>query len=215
MRKGMILSALLVAAFLVSRPLAGSQENPPHSNIPGDTVILAKLMQNLDLQKCAVNDQVEAQTTADVKQGKDVLLKKGSSLLGHIVSVQPPNSSQPESTVVIVFDGVKSKGGPTQSLPLVLRALAPESEAPAASTIAGGRGMPGEDTHAAMGGGDHAEQGGIARLNTSSQGVAGIPNLELGIRKSTTGQHMSLLSWSKGNVVLKKSTQMAFLVVGQ
>lgn len=110
---------------------------------------------------------------------------------------------------------MKTKGGPTQTLHFVIRPLAPESEAPANSTIAGRRGVPGEDTDAAMGGGDHAEQGGMPRLNASSQGVAGIANLELSIRKSTTGQQMSILSWTKGDVRLKKSTQIALLVVGQ
>ena len=212
------IGVVIICALLETCCLAVAQTNPsaapagPALNVPGDTVILAKLMTNLDLQHCAVGDQVEAQTTSDAKQGKEVLLKKGSSILGHIVSVQPATANQASSSVVMLFDSVKSKAG-TQTAQLVIRALAPESEAPSTSTIAGGRGMSGEDTHAGLSSGDHAETGGVPRLNASSVGVAGIPGLDIEIQKSTTGERLSVLSWSKGDIKLKKSTQIAFLVM--
>jgi hypothetical protein len=184
-------------------------------NVPGDTVILAKLAANLDLQQCTVGQQIEAQTTADVKQGKDVLIKKGSGLTGHVVSVQPATANQAESSVVLAFDGVQGKGSPSGTLHMVIRAIAPEEAAPASSTIVGGRGMPGEDTHAAMGGGDHAEQGGVYRLNKDSVGVSGIPGLDIQIRKANTGEQMSALTWSKADIKLKKATQISLLVVSQ
>jgi hypothetical protein len=205
-----VLCGFAVAQTATMSPSAGSP-----LNIPGDTVILAKLSANLDLLHCTPGQQLEAQTTADVKQGKTVLLKKGSTLTGHVASVQPATANQTGNGVVIVFDGAQAKNGPSGTLHMVIRALAPEEEGQANSTIAGGRGMPGEDTHAATGGGDHAEEGGVPRLNTSSVGVSGIPGLQLEIRKSTTGEQMTALTWSKGEVKLKKSTQIAFLVVGQ
>lgn len=214
------IAALVFCALLLTCGVGMGQANPnassggPALNVPGDTVILAKLMTNVDLQHCAVGDSIEAQTITDVKQGKDVLLKQGSSILGHVVSVQPATSNQSTSTVVMVFDSVKTKGGSPQTAHLVIRALAPETEAPAPTTVAGGRGMPGEDTHAGMSGGDHAEAGGVPRLNAESVGVAGIPGLDIEIQKSTSGERQSVLSSSKGGIKLKKSTQMTFLVVG-
>jgi hypothetical protein len=209
----MIRSVTFALCGLIMPVFAAAQTGALH--ISGDTVILAKLNANLDLQHTTPGQTVEAQTTADVKQGKTVLLKKGSNLTGHVVSVQPATANQTENTVVIVFDGAQAKNGSSETLHMVIRALAPEEEAQANSTIAGGRGMPGEDTHAAIGGGDHAETGGVPRLNTSSVGVSGIPGLQLEIRKSTTGQQMTALQWSKGEMKLKKSTQVALLVVGE
>jgi len=213
------IAAFVLGVLFMTCYLVVAQTNPtaapvgPALNLPGDTVILAKLMANLDLQHCAAGDQIEAQTTSDVKQGKEVLLKRGSSILGHVVSVQPGTANQSASRVVMLFDSLKTKSG-AQTTHLIIRALAPESEAPATTTIAGGRGMPGEDTHAGMSGGDHAETGGVPRLNADSVGVAGIPGLDIEIQKSTTGERQSVLSWSKGDIKLKKSTQVAFLVVG-
>jgi hypothetical protein len=210
-----VVSTLLLAFFSLPRYVSSSQNELPVLNIGGDTVILAKLMTNVDLEKCAPGEQFEAQTASDIKQGKEVVLKKGASLLGHVVSVKAANDKQTQSIVVVVFDTAKTKNSGPQTLHLLIRALAPESEAPSNSTISGGRGMPGEDTHAAISGGDHAETGGVGRLTTSSVGVSGLPGLQLGIQKSTSGQQMSVLTWSNSSMKLKKGMQMAFLVVGQ
>jgi hypothetical protein len=206
---------LLMSFYTAGQTAGQSPSAGPAVNLPGDTVILAKLATDVDLSRCTVGEALEAQTIADVKRDKTILLKKGSNLTGHVVSVQPATSNQPDNTVVVVFDGVQAKNGGSGTLHLVIRALAPEEQAPGSSTISGGRGMPGEDTHAALNGGDHAESGGVPRLNKSSVGVSGIPGLDLGIQKTTTGQKLTLLSWSKGEVKLKKSTQVAFLVVGE
>lgn len=187
----------------------------PASNIPGDMTVLAKLNTNLDLEKCTSGDAVEAEATRDVKQGKDVLLKKGSTLIGHVSFVEPASTKQPESMVGIVFDRVRPKNGAEQSLQLIVRALAPQVEVPSNSTVAGGRGMPGETTQAGISGRDRADTGGIEPLETSSVGVSNLPGLELGLRKSTTGQQTTVLAWTKGGVKLKKGSQLAFLVVGQ
>jgi len=213
------LGVLLVALPSGGQAPANSQmpdaAKLPVLNIPGDTNLLAKLNTNLDLEKCATGEAVEAETTRDVKEGKDVLLKKGSILIGHISFVELASSKQPENRVGVVFDRVKPKNGPEQSLHLIVRALAPQVEMPANSTIAGGRGMPGETTKAGIAGHDTAETGGIEPLSTSSVGVSNLPALDLGIRKAATGQQTTVLAWTKGDVKLKKGSQLVLLVVGQ
>src|SRR5215469_17354917 len=112
-------------------------------DLPSDAVIFAKLNTNLDLLQSKPGEVVEAQTTEDVKQGKEALLRKGSTLLGHVSLVERAMSSQPETMIGIVFDRVKTKSGPDQSLYLLIHALAPEAGEQSNSTIAEGRGMPG------------------------------------------------------------------------
>jgi hypothetical protein len=79
----MIRSATLGLCVFALAILATGQTTPnpqttgPVLSIPGDTVVLAKLTTILDMQQCTPGEPVEAQTTHDVKAGKEVLLKKG------------------------------------------------------------------------------------------------------------------------------------------
>ena len=75
--------------------------------------------------------------------------------------------------------------------------------------------MPGATDKAGVSGRDTAETGGIEPLTTSSVGVSNLPGLELGVRKSTSGQQTTVLAWTKGDVKLKKGAQLVMLVVGQ
>jgi hypothetical protein len=207
-----------LAIFLLSLP-TGAQTTAtaklPALNLPGDTALLAQLNTNLDLEQSKPGDDVQAETTHDVKQGKEVLLKKGSTLMGHISFVEPASVQQPQNMVGIVFDRAKPKNGSDQTLNLVVRALAPQSEVPGNTQIAGGRGMPGETTQAGISGRDQAERGGIEPLSTSSVGVSNLPGLALSLRKSATGQQTTVLASAKGDIKPKKGSQLVMLVVGQ
>ena len=50
---------------------------------------------------------------------------------------------------------------------------------------------------------------------TSSVGVSNLPGVELGLRKSSSGEQTTVLAWSKGDIKLKKESQLVMLVVGQ
>jgi hypothetical protein len=63
--------------------------------VPADTAFLAKLMTPIAVSQAKGDDTLEAQTAPDIKQGHEVLLKKGATLVGHIHSVQPPTANKP------------------------------------------------------------------------------------------------------------------------
>ena len=132
-------------------------------------------------------------------------------MLGHITSVEPATPSKSEASVGIIFDTVKTKNQ-SQPLHLLIRALAPEPEGQYNSMIAGGRGIPGETDHAALSGVDRADISNGLVLNNTSVGVVGFPGLQLEIRKSN-GQQTAILEMTKGDVKLKKGTQLVLLVV--
>jgi hypothetical protein len=136
-------------------------------------------------------------------------------LLGHVTSVELASPKQPDNMVGVIFDGVRSKNGSPQTIHLLIRALAPQSERPENSTVAGGRGMPGEFDHVIASGHDEAEHGGIEPLTTSSIGVSGLPGLQLRILKTTGGKRVSILAWSEREIRLKKETQLVLVVVGE
>jgi hypothetical protein len=183
--------------------------------LPRETAILAKLATNLEPQRCKPGDSVEAQTTEDIKQGKEVLLKKESVLLGHVSVVEPPSATQLETMVGIIFDGVKTKKGPGQSVHLLIRALAPEAEGPENSTLSEGRGMPGATTAATVPGKVSAAGTAGGRLTALSIGVSGFPGVRLENRKEANGQVMTIIAISEPGVKFKKGTQLVLKVAGQ
>src|SRR3974390_95699 len=99
--------AILVLGILLAWLSTGAQTPDaaklPVLSVPGDTTLLAKLNTNLDLSQSKAGDEVQAETTRDVKEGKDMLLKKGSILIGHVAFVEPASAKQTENTVGIVF----------------------------------------------------------------------------------------------------------------
>lgn len=210
-------ATLLMMAASISLP-PGSQTSTSRPSpataasnaldLPSDAVVFAKLNTNLDLLQAKPGDVVEAQTTEDVKQGKEALLRKGSTLMGHVSLVEPPTPSQPETMIGIVFDRVKTKSGPEESLHLLIHALAPEVGQPSNSTIAEGRGLPGATTAATVPGRVSAEAPGSGRLTASSVGVNGFANTRLEIRKDAKGEATSIIVVSKGDVKLKKGAQL-------
>ena len=108
----------------------------------------------------------------------------------------------------IVFDRVKTKGGPDETLRLLIHALAPEAGQPSNSTITEGRGMPGATTAATVPGRVSAEGPGSGRLTASSVGVSGFANMRLEIRKDAKGEATGIIALSKGDVKLKKGAQL-------
>jgi hypothetical protein len=100
--------------------------------------------------------------------------------------------------VGIAFDRVKPKNGAEQSLHLIVRALAPHARP---SNL-----LPGVT---------HPADAGIESLNEASVGVSSILGLRLGVRKSGTGQQTTVLAWTKGDIRLKKGSQLVMYVVNR
>lgn len=187
--------------------LSSERQAPPSSDaaklpaldVPGNTVVLAKLTTNLDLGQSKPGGEVEAETTDDVSQGKTVVLKKGSIVIGHISFVEPVLSGRPDNVVGIQFDQVKAKNGGEHALHMIVRALAPQA-------------LPATNPTQRV---PHPQAISIEPLSESSVGVSGVPGLRLGVRRSSTGQQTTVLAWTKGDVKLKKGAQLVMVVVGQ
>lgn len=182
-------------------------------NVPAGTTFLAKLSTNLAARQCKVGDPVEAEAKQDVKQGHDVLLKKGSLLLGHVAAVRPSASGN-SLTVAIQFDSVRTKDGKQFSLPLSIQALAPEGDITNNDTLSSGRGLDATAQTAAVKHHDSTLKGSTNQLDTKSTGVSDIPGMELS-DQTTNGTHYSLLISSSGDFKLKKGAQLVMKVVTQ
>jgi len=216
--------AFMLASFAIAQnppqPSAaaapsGQNETMNWLKVPADTSFVAKLVTPIVISQAKGDDTLEAQTTQDIKQGHDVLLKKGSTLVGHIHSVQTPTAEKPEYYVVMIFDRVKPKNGEQMRFDLVIQALAPESDIDNRSIAeATGTGLQGATRTAGVTGHSSAAQGNINALTTKSTGVYDVAGLQLGDRTSE-GKHYTILAASRRDVQLKKGTQLVMKVVGQ
>ncbi|MFZ3330862.1 MAG: hypothetical protein WA197_09545 [Candidatus Acidiferrales bacterium] len=208
--------ALLAAALLVAVP-SFAQSNAPAGaaanslNIPGTLGIVAKLQTDLDATKNKPGDPVEADTVRDVKQGHDMLLKKGSKLTGHIVQVETFTSGTP-SMMVIAFDQVSPAGKPTASLVTLIAALAP-APTTQVDSLQDGRGMVATNINSAVAGQDR-DLGNGGELMATSVGVHGIRGMSLASAVQS-GKQYAVIRCASGDVKLKKGTQVVFKAAEQ
>ena len=184
-------------------------------NIPEETVLLAKLTTNLIPSQCRPGDPVQAQITQDVKHGKEVLLKKGSTLLGVVSLVQTATAEKPETLIGIVFDSVKVQKTEHQfPLHLIIQAVAPESDIDTNNSLAdgSGTGLTTATRSASVSGHASTIKGSVNALSTESKGVYDFVGVRLGDRVTSTG-HATVLAFSNANVLLKKGAQLVMRVV--
>jgi hypothetical protein len=201
---------------LVQAKAPGAAAGEPLS-VSADTVFLAKLITNLDPRQTKPGDPVEAEAKQDIKQGKQVLLKKGSSLLGHVKAVQVPTAEKPEMVFGIVFDGVKmQKTGQQFSLHLIIQALAPEANVETNNSLADatGTGVQSATRHATVSGHASTVTGDVNPLTTESKGLYDLSGVRLGDQITQTG-HVTVLAFSHEDIRLKKGTQLVMKVVAQ
>lgn len=204
------LKLMLGVLFVTSLGVAsvGAQAPAISPKVPVGTSFTARLISPLNIAKAPTNTPIEAETTQDLKSGKDVILKKGSTLTGHIESVQTATAEQKETYVVIVFDGARPKKGEPIHLVTIIQALALESD-----MIKGSLAEPtGSDmvlatSVAGVTGHSSADHGSINQMTTASTGVLDIPGLELSERV-INGKHYTVLATPRNELMLKKGTQL-------
>jgi hypothetical protein len=217
-----VLGSLLVFASVQSASVgrASAQAQAKASldelKLPEKTVFLAKLSANLDGRQCKPGDPVEAEVRQDIKQGHDILLKKGSALLGHVAGVKVPTSDTPQLTVAIVFDSVRMKDGKQLLLNLIIQALAPEADLDNSSSLADFAGpvTTKSTSTAGVSGHNSTVNGSINRLTATSTGVYDLKGLALS-DQTTNGAHYSTLASTTGEFRLKKGAQLVMKVVSQ
>jgi hypothetical protein len=107
----------------------------------------AELTRPVDVKKNKPGDKVTARTTEDVKSDGQVVIPRGSQLVGHVTQAQARAKGESESSLGIVFDhAILRKSGQEVPVHAVIQALASsQTQATAAmddmDTMASGSGM--------------------------------------------------------------------------
>jgi|GEM_PF-286978 len=117
---------------------ASAQAGHNSASLSSGTTVDAVLNSSLDAQKNKVGDQVVAHTTQDVKSNGQVIIPKGSKLIGHVTQAQARAKGESESTLGVVFDRAIPKHGPEMPVRLVIQALAAGQGAASSSLDDGG-----------------------------------------------------------------------------
>jgi len=169
---------------------ASASKKGASASLANGSTMQAELTRPVDAKKAKVGDQVMARTTEDVKSEGQVVIPKGSKLMGRVTQAKAKAKGESESSLGIVFDkAVPKGGGPEVPVHAVIQALAAGQAQTAASanevdTMASGSGM-------AMG---RAEAGRPARSGGAASGglVSGAG--------STVGSTTGVASSAVGNV---------------
>lgn len=137
------------AAVLAACAVAQTQNTPPpnpqsppnaappannNAAIPSGPSVTAELNGSLDSKKAKVGDKVEAHTTEALKSGSDVLVPKGTKLIGHVTQSTARAKGDSDSSLAIQFDKAEPKKEQEVPLNVIILAVA----APAQANITGG-----------------------------------------------------------------------------
>ena len=180
------------------------------ASLNNGTTLQAELTKSLDAKKAKPGDEVTAKATQDVKSNGQVVVRKGSKLIGHVTEAQARTKENAESKLGIVFDHAVLKDGSQVAFTGMVQALAAAQASPLSAgsddSMAGG-GSAGAPAPRAMGG--TGAVGGVVGGAASSVGstVGGVTDAAGSVGSSAAGTvNGSLSGASRGVVGLKGLT---------
>jgi hypothetical protein len=205
------------------------------SAISGQTVP-AQLSKSVDARKNKPGDEVVAKTTQDVKSNGQVVIPRGSKIVGHVTEAKARAKGQNESSLGLAFDHAILKNGTNVPVSFAVQAIgsstmvAQAEEEPLAAS-AGSATMAAPTATRASGGvvgGVGATAGGVtnaaagatgslsgatrvggvapAPLSATSQGVVGMSNVNL--VSATSSSTANKITSNKSDVHLDSGTEM-------
>jgi hypothetical protein len=192
------------------------------SLLPAGSTLQAELIAPVDARKNKAGDEVLAKLTHDVKASGNVVIPKGSRVVGHVTEVKSRSKDQPSSKVGVVFDRVVLKNGGEVAVAMRIQAIGralPAGEGELASgttSVAPGGLLGGIGSTTTGGANDIGHTAPSTSLALSSQGVVGLHGLSLSNQNSpsqtATPAQVSVISSNSGNVHLDSGTEMILRV---
>jgi hypothetical protein len=150
----------------------GLNDNAVSGALSSGTTLQAELTKPLDAKKAKAGDEFTAKATQDVKSNGQVVIRKGSKLIGHVTEAQARTKDNSESKLGLAFDKAVLKDGSEVTLNAVVQALAAAPSSPV-SAPGDGIGAPSLPSAPAGGGGGGGMLGGVSGATHSTLGAAG------------------------------------------
>jgi hypothetical protein len=201
-----------------------SSSNSPAANggsaaLSSGTTLQAELSKGLDCKKAKPGDEVSAKLTQDVKSDGNVVLHKGSKLIGHVTEAQARSKENAESKLGIVFDKAVLKGGQELAFNGAIQALAPPAQnslsaaADESANMAGSGMARGGNMGGSRGGGPLG--GAVGSVNNTVGGAAsGVGNTAGSVTGSATGAVGGAVNNTAGTAVNGAVNSTSHGVVG-
>jgi hypothetical protein len=163
---------------------ASAQAGQNSASISSGTTFEAALDKPLDAKKNKEGDKVFAHTTQAVKQDGQVIIPKGSKLIGHVTQAKARAKGESESALGIVFDQAVLRNGQEIPVNLAIQAVA-SAQAAASSSLSEGDAF---GTASGMGSGRASSSGGVlSSAGSTVGGTAGAVTNTAGGVGSTVG----------------------------
>jgi hypothetical protein len=201
-----------------------SSSNSPVANggsaaLSSGTTLQAELSKGLDCKKAKPGDEVSAKLTQDVKSDGNIVLHKGSRLVGHVTEAQARSKENAESKLGIVFDKAVLKGGQELAFNGAIQALAPPAQnslsaaADESANMAGSGMVRGANMGGSRGGGPLG--GAVGSVNNTVGGAASsVGNTAGSVTGSATGAVGGTVNNTAGTAVNGAINSTSHGVVG-
>lgn len=184
----------------------GQAQAETTGQLQAGSTVQAELTKPVDARKNKKGDEVVARTTQDVKSNGQIVLPKGSKIVGHVTDVQAREKGQQESHLAIAFERAVSKNGTQMPLALTLQAIG-SSQTTAMDDSMAGSTMADENmsrTATSSGSATRGALGGVTStpgrvVNTAGSAAGGTLN---GVQSAGAGVAGGLTSTSQGVVGL-------------
>jgi hypothetical protein len=192
------------------------------------TILMIELTKSLGVQKNKPEDQVFARTTTDVRSGGQVVIPKGSKLIGHLTEAQARTTEDNSTSKLgIVFDRAVLDDGSEIAFHAVIQALTSPGHAgtdaamgsmTSGTTSGANASTAGNTSGSAVGATIGSANAGAATgvtFNNLSYGVIGLPGLALEPAPSgSKNPQSSLITSTTKNVKLQSGSRMILVVEG-
>jgi len=139
----LLVAAILAAMALPQSPAASQTTSPATKASLGQIAaggpFVAELAKSVDARKAKTGDKIEAKLTMDVLSHGEMVIPRGTKIIGHVTDARARTKQVPESRVEIAFDCLVLKNGREIPLKATIQAVgAPmQTSAPAISDLAG------------------------------------------------------------------------------
>jgi hypothetical protein len=249
--------AILAGTVMAACAAAQAQSNPPATPptqpapapnatnnvaIPNGPAVTAELNGSVDSKKVKVGDKVEAHTTEALKNGNDVIVPKGTKLIGHVTQATARSKGDSDSSLAIQFDTAQPKK--EQEIPLtvtILAVAAPEQvnmggggapgpdSSPTAGTATGSQSSPmgasrppAPNSSASpapsgadtTGSGATSQPGAAGTLPANSRGIYGLKDLKLMLPPAKSGPPTTVITSTGKDVRLDSGTRLLLVTSG-
>lgn len=198
--------------------ISSTQTSAPVAQNLNHAVIAARLSKPIDSREAKAGDKIVAKTATPVRLSNGTLIPSGTNILGHLTEATAASKANVQSSLGMVFDRIQITRREELKIAGTLQAIAPPLDAgmdsgafgPGSIPVFGGN-LPAHDagTVPAPQAGTYnrtvpSAKGATPVLSTTSSGVAGFQNLQMGAD--------SLLTSTEKEIRLEGGTQMVLKV---